>query len=99
MATGQGTAIIDFGAAPGAYEASVVVTGQTLISATSKVEIFVMADDSTSDHTAEDHRWLHAFTGVGFTGGTPTAGDGFPIYGKCIYPLEGQWALRFVWAD
>jgi len=36
MATGQGIATIDFGAFPGSNEASVAVTGQTTISATSK---------------------------------------------------------------
>lgn len=52
MATGLGTATIDFGAFPGSNEASVSVTGQTGISGTSKAEAYVMADDTTSDHTA-----------------------------------------------
>lgn len=101
MATGQGTATIDFGAAPGSYEATVAVTGEASIGAGSKAEAFVMADDSTpgvDGHTAVDHRWLQAL-GVAFTCGTPTAGVGFTIYGKSIYALEGTWALRFVWAD
>ena len=45
MANAQGTATLDFGAHPGAKEASVAVTGQAAISATSKVEAYVMADD------------------------------------------------------
>jgi hypothetical protein len=96
VATGQGTATIDFGA--GSYEASVAVTGQTTIGAGSKAEAFVMGDDTSSDHTAVDHRWLRAL-GVDFTCGTPSAGVGFTIYGKSIYALEGTWSLRFVWAD
>lgn len=98
MAAAQGTATIDFGAFPGSNEASVAVTGQTTISATSKVEVFVMGDDTTSDHTASDHRYLEAL-GISFTGGTPTAGTGFTIYGRCTDKLQGTFALRWIWAD
>jgi len=97
MASAQGTAEIDFGAHPGANEASVVVTGQGSISATSKAEAYVMADDTTTDHTAQDHRyvglWLH------LTCGTPSAGTGFTIYGRSDQKLHGKWAVRWVWAD
>jgi hypothetical protein len=97
MATGQGTAIIDFGSAPGLCETSVVVTGLTTISATSKAEAFIMADDTTATHTASDHRYATAF--IGLTCGTPTAGTGFTIYARSIDQLQGQFAVRFVWAD
>ncbi len=97
MSTGQGTATIDFGAYPGSNEATVAVTGQTSISATSKVDVFVMADDSTSDHTAADHRYLKLF--AEFLAGTPTNGTGFTIYGRCIDRMQGTFALRWVWAD
>lgn len=97
MATGQGTATIDFGAFPGSNEASVAVTGQGSISATSKVEAFVMADDTTSDHTAADHKYLPQI--ASFTCGTPTAGTGFTLYGRSIHKLQGTFTLRWVWAD
>jgi hypothetical protein len=97
MATGQGTATIDFGAAPGSNEASVAVTGQTTISATSKAEAYVMGDDTATGHTASDHRYLAAL--AGFTCGTPTAGTGFTIYGRSTESLQGQFTLRWVWAD
>lgn len=45
MSSGTGSAEIDFGAHPGANEASVTVASQTDILATSKVESYVMADD------------------------------------------------------
>ena len=41
MATGQGTATLDFGAHPGSNEASVAVTGQTSILTTSKAEAWI----------------------------------------------------------
>ena len=97
MSNAQGTATIDFGASPGVNEASIAVTGQTTISATSKAEAFIMADDTTSDHTASDHRWLSAL--VGLTCGTPTAATGFTIYVTSLEKLTGTFKLRWVWTD
>ena len=97
MANGVGTATIDFGAFPGANEAAVAVTGQTGISATSKAEAFIMADDTTADHTAGDHRYAAAL--MGLTCGTPTAGTGFTIYARSTEKLQGTFALRWVWSD
>lgn len=97
MATNLGAATIDFGAFPGTYEASVAVTGQTGISATSDVDAFVMADDTTATHTAEDHKWLPQF--AVFTCGTPVAATGFTIYARSRERLIGTYALRWVWAD
>jgi hypothetical protein len=97
MATGQGTATLNFGAFPGSNEASVVVTGQATISATSKAEAFVMADDTSGTHTASDHRYFAAL--VGLSCGTPTAATGFTIYARSLEKLQGTFALRWVWAD
>lgn len=97
MATGQGTATIDFGAFPGSNEASVVVTGQTSILSTSKAEAFIMADDTSGTHTASDHRYLAML--IGLTCGTPTDATGFTIYARSPEKLQGTFALRWVWAD
>ena len=97
MATGQGTATIDFGAQPGTDEVTVAVTGQASILATSKAEAFIMADDTTSDHTAADHRWFNAKCGL--TCGTPTDATGFTIYASSIEKLNGTYLVRWVWAD
>jgi hypothetical protein len=97
MATGQGTAVIDFGAFPGTNEASVAVTGQGTIAATSKVEAYVMGDDVAGTHTANDHRYFAAL--VGLTCGTPTASTGFTIHARCLDKLQGQFQVRWVWAD
>ena len=95
MATG--TATIDFGAYPGANEASVAVTGQSAILATSKVEAWIMGDDTSSSHTAEDHKYAALF--MALTCGTPTASTGFTIYARAIDKLQGTWTVRWVWAD
>lgn len=97
MSTGQGTATLDFGAFPGANEASIAVTGQGAISATSKAEAYVMGDDTSGTHTASDHRYFAA--DVGLTCGTPTAATGFTIYATCRQKLQGTYQVRWVWAD
>lgn len=97
MANGQGTVTIDFGSDPGSNEAFVTVAGLTTISATSKAEAYIMGDDTSSTHTALDHKYLGQF--ASFTCGTPTAATGFTIYGRSIHKLTGTWTLRYVWSD
>lgn len=97
MASGIGSAVLDFGAFPGANEASVAVTGQASIQTTSKAEAFIMGDDTSSSHTANDHRYAAAL--MGLSCGTPSAGTGFPIYARCAEKLQGTFTLRFIWAD
>lgn len=55
MAT-KGTATLDFGAAPGADEATVTVT-TTGLSPTSHIEAFAMLD-STADNSIDEHEML-----------------------------------------
>lgn len=97
MATGIGSATINFGAHPGSNEASVAVTGQSAISATSKADAFVMADDTSLSHTASDHKYFETFASL--TCGTPTAGTGFTIYARSLEKLTGTWTVRYVWSD
>lgn len=97
MATGQGIVVIDFGSFPGSNEASVAVTGLTTISATSKVEAYIMGGDTTSDHTASDHRYAAAL--ISLTCGTPTAATGFTLYGVCLDKMQGTFQVRWVFAD
>lgn len=92
-----GTAVLDFGAFPGTAETSVAVTGQATILGTSKAEAFLMADDTTADHTANDHRYAAAL--LGLTCGTPSAGTGFTIYARALDNLQGTFTVRWVWAD
>lgn len=96
MATGQGTVLIDFGAFPGAQEASVAFA-DAAISGTSKVEAYVMANDTNgTTHTPNDHRYLGLL--ASFTG-APTAGVGGTIHGRARTALIGTFQLRYVWAD
>ena len=92
-----GTSTLSFGSSPGSSEASIAVTGQASILATSKVEAFIMGEDTTASHTAADHRYAAAL--IGLSCGTPTVGTGFTIYGRCLDKMEGDIAVRWVWAD
>jgi hypothetical protein len=92
--SGTGTALIDFGA--GSNEAQVDVPALEILS-TSKAESWVMGDDSSTDHTASDHRYFPVFASL--TCGTPSAGVGFTIYARSTQKLTGTWAVRYVWAD
>lgn len=74
MATG--TASLNFGAFPGASDASVAVTGQTGISAGSLVEAWLLPA-ATADHTADEH----LVETLNVMAGTIVAGTGFTIYG------------------
>lgn len=92
-----GSATLDFGAAPGSNEASVAVTGLTTILATSKVQAWVMGDDTSVDHTASDHRYFLVFAALAC--GTPTAATGFTIYGRSTQKLTGKWTVRYLWVN
>jgi hypothetical protein len=92
MATG--TATIDFGAWPGSNEASVVVSDAS-VAALSLIEPFVMASDTTADHTAEDHRYLPLF--ASFTAGNVVASTSFTIYGRAPEKLQGTFKIRWAY--
>lgn len=83
----QGTTTIDFGAFPGASDASVVITGQTGIVAGSLVEAWIRPV-ATADHTADEHMLetikVFAHTIVAGTGFTISAFNTSDLY----EPLE-----------
>lgn len=71
-----GTALLDFGPFPGSSDASVTVTGQTLIATNSIVQAWIRPD-TTDDHSPDEH-WLETLK---VTAGNIVAGTGFTIYG------------------
>lgn len=90
-----GTATIDFGAFPGSTEAQVSVSGQTDITSTCFAEAWI-GSDTSSDHTAEDHRYAPLF--IVLTCSTPTDGVGFVIYARAVDRMQGTYTVRWVWA-
>ncbi len=94
MATGTGTAEIDFGAFPGSNEASVTVAAAG-VTAVTHVEAWVMGSDSTTDHTAADHRYFPLFAALTTEPGV----DAFTIHARSAHKLQGKWLTHFVWAN
>lgn len=91
----SGTAIIDFGAWPGSNEASVVVTGQTGITPTTPVEAWLMAEASV-DHTAQDATYAALFVSLTVS---PPSGTSFTINARSEHKMQGQFIVRYQWAD
>lgn len=95
MPSGIGTATLNFGSTP-AVEASVTVTGQTDISATSRVEAFVMAKGSGASLADQQ------FAAIAFrlVCSTPTAGVGFTITAYCLMGYAtGAFDIEWTWSD
>ena len=91
----QGTATLNFGAAPGTNVATVAVTGQATIGATDGAEAWFMGD-STADHNVYEH--LHMFPDrIGLCAGDVVAGTGFTIYAETELRLTGTIKCRWAW--
>jgi hypothetical protein len=109
---GQGTTTIDFGAFPGATDATVVITGQAAITTSNLVEAWINPT-ATADHTADEH-WVDP---PEVFAGNIVNGTGFTIYGVnkkrtdvatisdsqrfkiTDYPrIYGLWTVNWVWA-
>ena len=86
-----GSAILNFGT-PSKPAASVAVTGQAGIVATSKVEGFVRLEAS-ADHSVDEH----LVEQLKIKAGNIVAGTGFTIYGEAYPQSSGQWNIDWVW--
>lgn len=106
MATGKGTVDLDFGAFPGASEASVAITGQTSISSTSYAEAWIEGGTATSDHSTDEHN----IEPIQLRCGPRSNGVGFTIFGvnanNLTEPgigvgtrLHGKFKVNWVWSD
>jgi hypothetical protein len=92
---GSGSTTVDFGAFPGGPSASVAVTGQSTISATSQPRASVRAADS-ADHLADEH----VVEPIRLTCGNIVPGTGFTIYAVADSPhsfLYGVWNVDWSW--
>lgn len=79
---------MNFGAFPGASDASVAVTGQTGIASGSLVEAWLLPA-ATADHTADEH----LLETIKILAGNIVAGTGFTIYGiNTSETFEWDWS-------
>lgn len=89
-----GTGVIDFGSTP-TDTATLVVTGQTAITALSNVEAYFMRE-STASNGVDEHE--EAATMIALVVGSVVAGTGFTIYANTIGALvTGTFNIRWVW--
>lgn len=97
MATGQGTLVFNFGAAPGTNLVQTTVTGLSTIGASSKVEVYLMGTDSTATHNAYEHALLPLDLALSCV--AVTASTGFVAQAASTQRLTGTFQARYVWAD
>lgn len=93
MANATGTAVLNFGAAPGTNFVTVAVTGQTGITTGSHVEAWMMAE-STATHNAYEH----AIAPIKLTVGDIVANTGFTINAVTDWRLTGTFNAHWVWS-
>lgn len=89
-----GTALLDFGAAPGTNLVSTVVTGQTLIESTSIAKAF-LNKSSTADHNEAEHEVIGM--DLVLTCGDIVPGSSFTIYAYTELRLTGSFRINWEW--
>ena len=95
---GSGTTTLDFGAFPGATDATVTVTGQTGIVSGSLVGAWIRPV-ATADHSIDEHR----VEDILVMADTIVAGTGFTIFGRSgneygrSTRLYGTWTVAWAW--
>lgn len=90
-----GTATLNFGAFPGATDTSVAVTGQTGITGTSKIQVW-LALSATAEHTADEIM----VDAPDIYAGNIVAGTGFTIYGitNDRFKKYGNFTINWRWS-
>ena len=86
-----GSAVLDFGAAPGSNMATVTIVGQTDIKSNALAQAWIMAVDS-ADHNSMEH----VIVPMEVRCGNIVAGGSFDIFGYSPLRLTGQWAVQWV---
>lgn len=90
----QGTAIVNFGAFPGAAMATIAVAGQAAILTTSAVEAWIRPQDATADHSVDEH----VAAPMAVKAGSIVAATGFTISCESLNGLlYGTFNLNWVW--
>lgn len=91
---GKGTAVLDFGNGAGSDQATVTVTGQAGITATSSVGAWV-AGEATASGTVDEAR----MAALNVTCSAPVAGSGFTIHATSPHGyITGTFKVIWAWA-
>lgn len=91
--TNSGEATLDFGSAPGTNVVTVNVTGQSAITQTSSINIFIMGTDSTATHNSFEH----SIVNLNLSAIQITNGVGFTIQASSELRLTGTFKVRWNW--
>jgi hypothetical protein len=101
MAFGTGVATVSFPVSAqagkpyiGSNEGKVTVTGIASIDANSSVEVFIMGNDSTTDHNAIEHEIID----LKLTVENIVPGTGFDIVAISSQRLDGDFKVHYVWS-
>lgn len=89
----KGTAVLNFGSAPGTNYVVTTVTGETSILADSVAEAYLMAA-STATHNSYEH----SIVPITIRCGNVVAGTGFDIIASSELRLSGTFTVQWVWA-
>lgn len=92
-----GTAILDFGSAPGTNSVSVDVTGQTGILNTSTIYCFVMTSDTTVSGSSGHNGLEHHLAPIKLAAGSIIPGSQFTIYAASKWRLTSTFKVRYFW--
>lgn len=97
---GKGQAEINFGTlgTTGSNEASVVVSTSGIAS-NSKIDSYIMADDTTTDHTANDHKYLPILAKTTCKVTDPNNPTSLTISSVSKHKLTGKFKIRYVWKN
>lgn len=90
--TGQGSAILDFGDAPGTNVVETLVSGQAGILASSRIQVW-MAQSTTATHNAYEH----SIVPIKLTGGEIVVGTSFTIRAVSDWRLDGTFEVQWAW--
>jgi hypothetical protein len=91
-----GTATINFGSAPGTNIASLVITGQAAIGASSNIKVWFQGG-STADFNEYEHLFILPGS-VSLVAGTIVNGVGFTIYATTQLRIRGNVVCRWEWS-
>lgn len=87
-----GSATLNFGSAPGTNFVSVAVTGQALITGSSKIKVY-----KSTQATATHNDYEHMIVPLELTAGSIVAGTGFTIYANTNLRLSGTFNINWEW--
>lgn len=96
MAAGEGSVTFNFGTGSGTNITTATISDANIVTGT-RIEIYLLGTDSTSDHNAYEHSILQ-LGGFQATAITINSGVGFTAQAATTLRLTGQVKCRYVYS-